>query len=558
MAWSVLGLLLVLHSFLPRVSLLAPPAGRLWARTRESFRLSEVLLLEARLQLGPYMQTMAVDPQGSCLISFPEITSLDYSAKGTTRSDLPSSLARCDWVAEEIATAPSPETFLYAAGQSALASPGSQEAWSLEYTCFAPVANSGLDMDSGSSDSASALKGFNSRGLSLRLAQLLSAPAALHPSEAHCKLVLLETATALTLLRVLFPAPSGAATSNALQEARFEAGGIHKSNAGADVPSRGDANPSWWKAWAARPFQYSSACNPALADILMDLVASLEEQNYGGTFGLTARASSNNSTSKSLLDLTCGSGTLLACATRRGFVARGLDVNPRCVDGANENLAHQGISRDAAQAICGDATRPQALVALAETLRRTSNTDSNVREKTGSESSSEANNGAVPDGAATDRLELEESPLRQFDCMVANLPWGRHSVAYAGGNAAFLDALLGALMLRPGAPCVFVVGAGDGEALIEDLEARGFELCMGIDDGGGIGSSGSSKFSICPACVPPRNLNLPSSKKARRRTQRQDFTQEDADDESVGQCTARTPSRSDCEIVVARAPTVYL
>jgi len=74
MAWSVLGLLLVLHSFLPRVSLLAPPAGRLWARTRESFRLSEVLLLEARLQLGPYMQTMAVDPQGSCLISFPAIT----------------------------------------------------------------------------------------------------------------------------------------------------------------------------------------------------------------------------------------------------------------------------------------------------------------------------------------------------------------------------------------------------------------------------------------------------------------------------------------------------
>lgn len=200
MARSVLGLLLKLTIFLPRVLLLAPPTCRLWARTRESFRLPEVLLLEARLQLGPLMQTMAVDPQGSCLISFPASTSL-HNLNGVTRSDLPSSLARCEWVAEEIASAPTPESLLAAISHSVLALPGSKETWSLDYTCFAPLVANEVDTASGSVSTGGsfvatgtdapavptavrAQKGFNSRGLSLRVAQLLSAPVALRPAEA--------------------------------------------------------------------------------------------------------------------------------------------------------------------------------------------------------------------------------------------------------------------------------------------------------------------------------------------------------------------------------------
>ena len=556
MARSVLGLLLVaLSAFLPPASLLAPPTGRLWARTRESFRLPEVLLLEARMQLGPSMQTIAVDPQGSCLISFPEVTPL-HDLKGVTRFNLPSSLLRCEWVGEEIASAPNPKSFLDAISHSVLASPASDDVWSLEYTCFAPLvvnelgtAPSSVAADDNfvttSTDApagpaaAAAEKGFNSRGLSLRVAQLFSTPAALQPAEATCRLVLLETASALTLLRVLFPAPSGATPSEP---------------AGKAALSSDNDDSFWWQTWAARPFQYSSACNPALADVLIDLVASLVEQGCRETStpSVTSGSSSSNSSSLSLLDLTCGSGTLLACAARRGFVARGLDVNLRCVEGANANLAHQSISREVALATCGDATRPQALNALAKTLLRYTAT-SNFCEGTSSSDRSAIHSGTASDGAASIQLKIisDGAPLPQFDCVVANLPWGRHSVAYAGGNAAFLDALVGGShappVLKPRAPCVFIVGAGDGDSIIEDLKARGFELCVGSDD-----SDDKSGFSLSPACVPPRNLNFPPSKKERQRKQRESSSREGADGR------ARTPSRSDCEIVVARAPKAAL
>lgn len=362
--------------------------------------------------------------------------------------------------------------------------------------------------------------------------------------------MLLETASALALVRVLFPAPSGATPSEP---------------AGKAALSSDNDDSFWWQTWAARPFQYSSTCNPALADILIDLVASLVEQGCRETSSPTATSGSrSSSTSRSLLDLTCGSGTLLARAARRGFVARGLDVNLRCVEGANENLAHQSISLEVAQATCGDATRPQALNALAKTLHLTAT--SNLCEGTSSSNRRAIHSGTASDGAASIQLKIieDEAPLPLFDCVVANLPWGRYSVAYAGGNAAFLDALAGGShatsVLKPRAPCVFIVGAGDGGALIEDLKARGFELYVDSEDCDGESShknchsdSGDQNgFSLSPACVPPRNLNLPPSKKKKQRKQREDFPHEDADRRT------RRLSRSDCEIVVARAPKTAL
>lgn len=102
-------------------------------------------------------------------------------------------------------------------------------------------------------------------------------------------------------------------------------------------------------------------------------------------------------------------------------------------------------------------------------------------------------------------------------------------MAYADNNGAFLDALAcgRSAALKPGAPCAFVVDAGDGVALMAALAARGFELYMlsssdsSSSSGSGSGcSSSSSGMSLVPACVPPRGLRLPPSKKALAQRQR--------------------------------------
>jgi hypothetical protein len=393
------------------------------------------------------------------------------------------------------------------------------------------------------------------------LAQLLAAPAALHPAAASTRLVLLETASALTLVRVLLRIPASVPGNLA---GSFEPRAHHH---GDDL---------WWRAWAARPFQYSSACSPALADVLLDLLVGFLEQDRNAAderdraAGATMSPQLNcapppmppspEGSSWSLLDPTCGSGTLLACAARRGLAARGLDVNPRCASGANANLAHLQVSFDAARAAVGDATRPQALAALATSLRSPT-THLGSYTASGSSTSNVSNVSintsnschGYNDGDTSNALEIAEAPLLLFDCAVANLPWGRHSVAYAGNNAAFLDALACGRVLKPCAPCAFVVGAGDGAALMVALAARGFELCLGG------GSSDTSRGLVPgPACVPPRGLHLPPSKKTAARRPRATRETAAAEDASGETGSARTPSRSDCEVVVARTPRAPL
>lgn len=110
-------------------------------------------------------------------------------------------------------------------------------------------------------------------------------------------------------------------------------------------------------------------------------------------------------------------------------------MNPRCASGTNVNLAHLRISPEAAWAAAGDATRPQALAALATTLRPTTrpsspNRNSNIGSVSGSASSARSNDGAAPAAEATGLSDGDPHPAREeteapavlFDCAVANLP----------------------------------------------------------------------------------------------------------------------------------------
>lgn len=74
-------------------------------------------------------------------------------------------------------------------------------------------------------------------------------------------------------------------------------------------------------AWKQRPYQYSSAINPVLAEIVVDMLYDRGVRH--------------------LWDPTCGSGTFPAFAMQRGFhTVLGTDVNPLCIEGCRYNFEH--------------------------------------------------------------------------------------------------------------------------------------------------------------------------------------------------------------------------
>lgn len=143
--------------------------------------------------------------------------------------------------------------------------------------------------------------------------------------------------------------------------------------------------------WSSRPFQYSSAINPSAGEILIDVLLSMAKVHKGSPI--------------KLLDPTCGSGTFLAFAAAKGAHVEGWDVNPRCVEGSQHNLDHALDKRDGVVVRRLDATTVNTL-------------DSSV------------------------------------DCVVANLPWGRNSVAYRDEHFKILVSL--ATLAAPQTPCGFV------------------------------------------------------------------------------------------------------
>eukprot|EP00978_Attheya_sp_CCMP212_P002739 scaffold5612_cov46-Attheya_sp.AAC.2 len=259
------------------------------------------------------------------------------------------------------------------------------------------------------------------------------------------------------------------------------------------------------KQWAGRPFQYSSAMNPVAAGIVLDILVSLvvpQQQHSHDTTNQEGPAENGDDTkspveasSVTLLDPTCGSGTFLSMALERGFGrVIGQDVNEKCIDGTLQNLRYQhGLSF------------PHSSSTIHE--------DNHVQLMVGDSTRS------LPP------LFLEQSstvPRATVMVVVANLPWGRHSVNHVNTNRDILTTI--AKHVPSQTPCAFITHST--ARVSHELKALGFHI------------QGD-------AHIPPRHSNSHVLSTNRYDTQRDEHPDGEND----------RPSRDgDCVVTIALSP----
>jgi hypothetical protein len=170
--------------------------------------------------------------------------------------------------------------------------------------------------------------------------------------------------------------------------------------------------------WAKRPFQYSSAISVNVAEIVMDMLLDLVQQQ---------RQQRQDDLEKliCLLDPTCGSGTFLAFGLANGMQVEGCDCKPKCTEGTLLNL----------QYLFGEGTVAES----ANIYHHDSSTNWKETSKV-------------------------------VDCVVANLPWGINSVEYSGENVRIIQSIR--QRLAKCTPCAFI----SKESGLELFQENGFEV----------------------------------------------------------------------------------
>ncbi len=199
---------------------------------------------------------------------------------------------------------------------------------------------------------------YTSKSLSFRVAQLLlPATAALNPKKAQLQLLLIDTPIGIFLGRKRKFTRDGDETKNIITK------------------------------WSSRPFQYSSAVNPTIAVIAVDLIHDLVVQHK--------RISSTTRTTNSkvsMADVTCGSGTFLALALAHGMEVHGFDINEKCVTGTRKNLEFL-FGQDMVNSRCN--------------LKVEDSSSTTITVDVGND----GDTGNAP-----------------FDCVISNLPWGQNTM----------------------------------------------------------------------------------------------------------------------------------
>lgn len=271
----------------------------LLAKTKETFKLADLQFLEATVQSEDKYdcKRFLLDAAtGSSLFLLDQLAA-DFKAyifgKETRnyRGSLPSSLHSCEWVGEVLCMSSSPEELLDEL--STKATTHHLETWTLEY----------VRMTSRSMISSRDV--YTQKTLCCCISQKLSGKAALYPSHAVDKLLIVDTSESVFLVKLL-QLPSDAVSSIPCNSALL-------------------TQPKW----AQRPFPYSSATNFQAAEMAINLLVHR-----------VALRSSDPTTKPHLLDATCGSGTFLALAMARGMQVTGWDSNARCVEGTERNLQY--------------------------------------------------------------------------------------------------------------------------------------------------------------------------------------------------------------------------
>jgi len=242
-------------------------------KTRETFKLADLQLLEAELlyATSPFsVKRLVLDgATGSNLLKF--------STSSTNARFVPR-LTFVDWFGEELVSAQSMDELLRALGQRDAVV---EDPWSLKIVKMTNKVSRKQD-------------GYTKQTLACAVAQRISAPIALAPQQAKCRLILVETDSTLVLLRET-------------KATNMQDLAILKSS------------------WNMRPFKYSSSMNFDAACIMVNIASHLAPSEMA---------------KHTLLDITCGSGTFLAMALERDMNAMGIDSNPACVEGARSNLQH--------------------------------------------------------------------------------------------------------------------------------------------------------------------------------------------------------------------------
>jgi len=245
------------------------------------------------------------------------------------------------------------------------------------------------------------------------------------------------------------------------------------------------------KKWSKRPFPYSSAMNPKIAELVLDILVHLTQQ----------RRVENNSTHDNMstatqairfLDPCCGSGTFLAAALDRGMHATGYDVNEKCVQGTLANLRH--------------------------VFGSSSSSDD------GDDDSNDDHRYEVYEQDSTITFDAAQQKGRPpFDCSACNLPWDLNTKTSFESNIKILTTLR--QHLKQGAPCAIVSkGTEDSPFLAnKDLEQLGFR-------------------TVGQAQVPPKSFKLPTGNKKRKK--------QNADSSSI---LPKDKGRSHCLITIVEA-----
>jgi len=202
-------------------------------------------------------------------------------------------------------------------------------------------------VDNDSNDEDDDNEYYTAKTLSYRVAQLLSpANAVINPKKALVNLLLIETPKRIYLGR------KHETNNNDYYDPLFN----KNEN---DLILRVDENQNndvhVLNKWSKRPFQYSSAINPAVAMIVIDTIHDLiqeqrEQQQHQHQHYYEVKKKKDNQNIKLepifMMDPTCGSGTFLAFALYKGIHVSGYDINDKCISGVKENLNYMFADQD--------------------------------------------------------------------------------------------------------------------------------------------------------------------------------------------------------------------
>jgi len=441
-----------LSSLLSLLSLLLLPATpMIIVKTKESFKLADLYCMNVQLLCdsissnGQQRRHYKCEPllgggcdvaTGSCLLKVEQIDS-DDASDGNSRCDhdLASALhqrrgSSVDWIARAIVSNCTTVSELLArieekstttpdGGEDSSASPQlTTRPWTISYrrvtmTASPTTVNSG----SGSGRSNQTRKRKVERSsLMCAVAQSIKTPIALNSDDAEDRLIMVEA-------DVFGTHSNGDGDDD--DSVRFYL--LKQMKEDRPVPST--TTTMNMSRWSNRPFPYSSAINPTVAEVVVDILQRCLEAKATSLAERKSRCC--------LLDPTCGCGTFLATALSRGGFFRtvvGWDSNPKCIEGCRSNLEY----------MFDDPDRSAALDRVVLEVR---------------DSSFPVDN---DDATSVSRMSL--------GCVACNLPWGLNSINYHKESYRILQGVRSSLL--PGVPCAFVSKEPLSEETLEQLGYR--------------------------------------------------------------------------------------